>query len=127
MYVIDFAKDGNSFFRVLSVTLHGNQDRHASLQVCITKYITEQAETALPADKAALLQSAVDIATDGVWAGDDLIRATVDCLQRSIQLFLPSEMCSPVIQSITSSYSTSAFTFAGFHGARSLRGRRICN
>ena len=92
MYVIDVAKNGNCFFRALSVNLQGDQNNHASLRACIAKYITGQAKTALPADKAALLKCEANIATNGVWAGDDIIRAAVDCLQRSIQLLLPIEI-----------------------------------
>ncbi len=57
--IIDVEGDGNCFFRVLSVSLHGHQHCHAELRATVARHVDKHANLSVSSDDVvALLQLA---------------------------------------------------------------------
>ncbi len=96
---IDVEGDNNCYYRALAVCLYGNERRHASLRATVARHIGKQADTASLADGAVLRKRAADVACDGHWPGEDVIVATANSLQRTIQIYLAAGANSPRLYS----------------------------
>jgi hypothetical protein len=95
--------DGNCFYRAVCVAINGSQDSHASLRKQLADYVSS-----LPASSDAcvpLKRLAADIQKAGSWAGEDVILATANFLQRPLHVYCASGITSPMVytpeQSIT--------------------------
>ena len=91
---IDVIGEGNCFFRVVYLSIYGNQrkyDKSVSQNVRSTCYSAQHA------DHDPLMTFAIDLQTDGVWVNESGIVATADFLQRDIHEYFASDACSPLV------------------------------
>ncbi len=94
LYTSDVRGDGNCFFRSLSVCLHGHENEHSLLRKDIANHMKINVDSSSILN-GTVIQHIVDVGTDGVWAGEDVIVASADYLCRDIQVFLATDKSSP--------------------------------
>ena len=89
MRPVDVKGDGNCFFRSVSVSLTGLESDHSRLRKKIIQYMIDDSgvvnSTSASAAKAHLLLE--NLMRDGVWVGEDVIRATSSCLGRDVRVY----------------------------------------
>ena len=87
LQAINVSGDGNCFFRSVSVSLIGSEIDHAMLRNSIVQFMSNEAASILghcdtPTAKQVhhCLQN---LSRDGVWAGEEVLRATASYLCRA--------------------------------------------
>lgn len=99
MHAIDVLGDGNCFFRSLSVCMYGHQNSHDNIRQSVSRSIINQASSAPPSERAALLQRAEYVSTTKAWPGEDVIIATAVCLQRLLHIYVAGGSAAPLVYS----------------------------
>jgi OTU domain-containing protein 3 len=102
--LVNVQGDGNCWFRAVSVNICGHENQHSELRRLIANH--------MPRCKALRDLSGSDVETmrkcqqrasammrDKVWAGEDVILAAADYLQRDIHVFIAAEQASPLVYS----------------------------
>lgn len=111
---VDTDGDGNCFFRALSYCLYQDQRQHTTLRASIASYVSRQADVALPEDKDSLRKRAAEVAKDKFWPGEDIILASANFLQQTIQVYLAHGISSPISYSPSTTSSKSPLSIAFF-------------
>jgi hypothetical protein len=94
--------DGNCFFRALSVCLHGHEQHHVELRKHIAQHMADHSDVIFadycssPDDRNFFCKLAATTFDDGVWVGENVIKAAAHFLQREIHVFIPSAAISPL-------------------------------
>ncbi len=88
LYSSDVLKDGNCFFRALSMSMCGHQNEHIKLRQRVANFIVSKSDLSSTADRVALRQHAAEVMKGGTWVGEDVIVEMANCLQREIRVYM---------------------------------------
>ena len=102
MIAIDVSADGNCFYHALSVCLYGHKSKHVELRHQIAQHMVNNinlifADICSSAEDWVLFrQFAESTYEDDLWAGENLIKAAANFLQREIRVLLSSKITLPL-------------------------------
>ena len=74
--------DGNCLYKAVSVSLGGDQNNYSTLRKSIANFIGSMQTGTSSANFESLRQLAASVRKDGTWAGENVIIATANYLQR---------------------------------------------
>ncbi len=97
---VDVISDGNCLFRSISVCLTGSESKHTKLRNDIVQHMVDNcADIAGSASRPAteLRRHFESMRRDGVWAGEDVVKAAASCLGRAIHVYTASGNSWPLI------------------------------
>ena len=98
---MDVQRDGNCFFRAVSVCVYGDQTHHISLRTSVARHIQVMdrpifIRAGITDVDVSLKKSAHAVEADGTSVSQDAILATADYLQRDVNIYVASSQFSPV-------------------------------
>ncbi len=111
----DVGSDGNCFFRAVSVCVYGNESRHALLRHEVAQHIAGHSQTIFAdfcnevASPSYYKMLAADVFADGVWPGENVIKATADYFRRNLHVFTAASNTPLLYSPSTSSDLPSIF------------------
>ncbi len=102
--LVNVQGDGNCLFRAVSVNICGHENQHGKLRCAIASHMPtcKPLRDLSGSDTNSLMkcqQRANAMKQDKVWAGEDVVLAAADYLQRDIHVFIAAEQASPLVYS----------------------------
>jgi hypothetical protein len=102
--LVNVQGDGNCLFRAMSVNLCGHENQHGELRCAVASHMPKCKPLRNLSDNDAdslrkCQQRADAMRQDKIWAGEDVILAAADYLQRDIHVFIAAEQASPLVYS----------------------------